>query len=101
MRTALECCDTNGASTTVLRMPRPATGETFIARVRVKLEKWQRFSAAAAVQGTDRSKVLNDLIDWYLRDRVAPERPTRGDVNAMHAELRAEAAASADQSSAL
>ncbi len=73
-------------------MPRPATGETFIARVRVKLDKWQRFSAATAVQGTDRSKVLNDLIDWYLRDRVAPERPTRGEVNAMHAELRAKTA---------
>jgi hypothetical protein len=60
-------------------VPRPATGETFVARQRVPLEKWNRLGRAAASQGTDRSKVINELIDWYLRERGAklPERPAR------------------------
>jgi hypothetical protein len=72
-------------------MPRPATGQTFVARVRVKLTKWKRFEYAAQAQGTDRSKVLNDFIDWYLRERgaVMPERPTRAAVDQVQAEREA------------
>lgn len=66
-------------SVTVLDVPRPATGKTFIARARVPLAKWERFEEAPAEQGTDRSKLINEFIDWYLRERgaVMPERPAR------------------------
>lgn len=69
-------------------MPRPATGKTFIARARVDRRKWNRFAAATRVQGSDNSKVLNELIDWYLRERggVLPERPARGKVDVQYAE---------------
>lgn len=68
---------------TVLDVPRPATGHTFIARARVPHEKWERFAEATAAQGTDRSKVINEFVDWYLRERGAtlPSRPERAAPN--------------------
>lgn len=77
-------------------MPRPATGETFIARARVKRAKWDRLEAAAALLGTDRSKLINDFVDWVLRERgaVLPERPTRGEVDAWLADRAVEPPAS-------
>ncbi len=46
---------------------------------RVSQEKWDRLSRAADAAGTDRSTVIRQLIDWYLRERggVLPERPPR------------------------
>lgn len=72
-------CHTNPSVATVLDVPRPATGQTFIARARVPHEKWERFAEATAAQGTDRSKAINEFVDWYLRERGArlPERPAK------------------------
>lgn len=79
MPVATSRCHTIARSDTVPDVPRPATGKTFIARARVQLSKWERFGEQAAEAGTDRSKLINDFIDWYLRDRgaVLPERPAR------------------------
>jgi len=37
---------------------------------------WERFGAAAAAAGSDRSTVVRELIRWYLREPGAelPER---------------------------
>lgn len=72
-------------------MPRPATGQTFVARARVKLPKWERLDAVAELLDTDRSKLLNDFIDWVLRERGAtlPERPTRAQVDEVLARRKA------------
>lgn len=45
--------------------------------VRIDTPKWLRFGTAAEAQGTDRSKALNQFIDWYLNEPGAelPERP--------------------------
>lgn len=65
-------------------MGRPPTGETFIARARVKRTKWARLDAVADLLGTDRSKLINDFVDWALRERgaVLPDRPSRAAVDA-------------------
>lgn len=79
-RTAHDRCPSITASDTVPDVGRPATGKTFIARQRVPLETWEAFGEATAAVGTDRSKVINEFIDWYLRKRGAqlPARPTPG-----------------------
>lgn len=43
------------------------------------LPKWQRLDRASQSVGTDRSKVINELTDWYLREPGAklPARPPR------------------------
>ncbi len=66
-------------SVSVPDVPRPATGKTFVARARIPLEKWERFGDAAVADGTDRSKLINEFVDWYLRERGAklPARPPR------------------------
>lgn len=66
-------------STTVRVVPRPATGKTFVARARVAFAKWERFGERAAEAGTDRSKLINEFIDWFLREPGArlPTRPAR------------------------
>lgn len=78
-------------------MGRPPTGQTFVARARVKLSKWERLDAVAELLETDRSKLINDFIDWVLRERGAalPERPTRAQVDEVVA--RREAAENAEQ----
>lgn len=72
-------CQVDESRDTVRAVPRPATGKTFVARARIPLDKWDRFGELAAELGTDRSKVLNDFVSWYLRERGArlPERPAR------------------------
>lgn len=72
-------CHINQRSATLRDVPRPATGKTFVARARVPLSKWERLGELAAEAGTDRSKLINEFIDWYLRERgaVLPERPAR------------------------
>lgn len=71
-------CHINRRSDTVSTVPRPATGKTFVARARVPREKWERLEEAAESMGTDRSKLINEFADWYLRVRGAklPERPS-------------------------
>jgi hypothetical protein len=45
--------------------------------VRVSDEDWADLDAAAAAAGTDRAKVINALVRWYLRRPGVklPERP--------------------------
>jgi hypothetical protein len=61
---------------------RPKTGETPSRHVRVADEDWGDLEAAAGAIGSDRGKVINQFIRWYLRRPGAklPERPapTRG-----------------------
>jgi hypothetical protein len=47
--------------------------------VRVDDELWQEAGQAAAAAGTDRTKLLNQFLRWYLRRPGAalPERPER------------------------
>lgn len=47
--------------------------------IRMSQEKWDRLGEVADAAGTDRSTVLRQLADWYLRERgaVLPERPER------------------------
>ncbi len=49
--------------------------------VRVDDADWADLGAAAERQGTDRAKVLNQFIAWYLRrpDAELPERPPASD----------------------
>lgn len=56
---------------------RPATGKTPVQGVRVPDERWQKLGEAAKRAGTDRSKVVNDLAAWYVREDGAelPKRP--------------------------
>ena len=77
MRVAIDRCHKNGPSVTVPDVPRPPTGQTFVARARVPLPRWDRFDAATQEQGTDRSKVINEFIAWYNREPGAklPKRP--------------------------
>lgn len=94
MPVATRRCHVNGRSANVPTMPRPATGETFIARARVKRPKWDRLEAVADLLGTDRSKLINDFVDWALRERgaVLPERPQRAEVDAWLAERHGKSA---------
>lgn len=47
--------------------------------IRMSQEKWDRLGEVADEAGTDRSTVLRQLADWYLRERgaILPERPER------------------------
>jgi hypothetical protein len=47
--------------------------------VRVSDEDWSDLETATADAGTDRAKVINQLVRWYLRRPGAklPERPAR------------------------
>jgi hypothetical protein len=59
------------------KVGRPATGETFIARIRIPWARWSRFARAAKAIGSDRAKVVNELVAWFMREPGAklPERP--------------------------
>lgn len=50
---------------------------TPLACIRVPEETWKRFAELATANGTDRSAVLRQFIDWYLRVPGAklPDRP--------------------------
>ena len=45
--------------------------------VRIDDETWEAAGQAAAATGTDRAKVINEFLRWYLRRPGAklPERP--------------------------
>jgi hypothetical protein len=45
--------------------------------VRISDEDWRDLETAAAAAGTDRAKLINRLVRWYLRraDAELPERP--------------------------
>ena len=47
--------------------------------VRVSDQDWADLETAAAAEGTDRAKIINQLVRWYLRRPGAklPERPER------------------------
>lgn len=46
--------------------------------VRISDEDWAELEAAAAHEGLDRAKVINQLVRWYLRrpSTKLPKRPT-------------------------
>jgi len=47
--------------------------------VRIDHERWDRFEAAAKAIDTDRSKLINDFVAWFIREpgAKAPKRPER------------------------
>jgi hypothetical protein len=57
---------------------RPKTGETPSRHVRVADDDWGDLEAAAGALGSDRGKIINQFIRWYLRRPGAklPERPS-------------------------
>lgn len=59
------------------RPGRPATGETPVRSVKIPDDRWDELGAKAKDAGSDRSKVINDLAAWYVRETGAelPERP--------------------------
>lgn len=44
---------------------------------RYPLDKWRRFVAVAAAAGTNASAILQEFVDWYIREpkSKAPKRP--------------------------
>ncbi|MFB9924409.1 hypothetical protein ACFORO_10510 [Amycolatopsis halotolerans] len=56
---------------------RPATGQDPTHSVRIPDKRWKTLGEKAKDAGSDRSKVLNDLAAWYVRENGAelPERP--------------------------
>lgn len=68
-------CHTNPLVGTVIDVPRPATGKTFVARARVALDLWEEFGKSAEALGTDRSKLINEFIRWHLRKQGAKTPP--------------------------
>ena len=59
------------------RPGRPATGRTPAHSIRMPDERWEAVDEKAKDAGSDRSKVINDLAAWYVREDGAelPERP--------------------------
>lgn len=51
--------------------------------VRVGDDLWQRSGDAAAAAGTDRTKVINEFLRWFVREHGAklPSRPLVGESN--------------------
>lgn len=60
-------------------MPKGQGYDLPVQRFRSEQEQWERFGDVTRAQDTDRSKVLRQLISWYLRDPGArlPDRPNR------------------------
>lgn len=89
---ATTSCLVTGQSPTVRDVGRPKTGETPIQRLRMSAIKWARLRKAAASEGKTRTKVIDELVDWYLRDRPTSQltRPER-------VELTPEEAAAAER----
>ncbi len=56
---------------------RPATGETPRHSMKMPDDRWDALGDAAKEAGSDRSKVINDLAAWYVREPGAklPARP--------------------------
>ena len=66
---------------TIKDVPRPRTGETKVRKVRVPDGRWERLDAAAGALRSDRSKLINQLLAWYLGEPGAelPGRPAQDD----------------------
>lgn len=66
----------------------PRAGRTRARYFRVDDEKWQAFGKVAEALGADRSKLLNQFLDWYLRRPGAklPERPAKEFTDALTGE---------------
>ncbi len=64
------------------RGPVPNQPATPKQNMRIGGTKWSRFGAGALKQGTNRTEVVNQFIDWYLRVPGAelPERPSEADI---------------------
>lgn len=64
-------------TTTKRRPGRPATGTDPARGIRIPATRWDAAEKAAAAAGTDRSKVVNAMLAWYLREPGAtlPQRP--------------------------
>lgn len=58
-------------------MPKGQGYDLPVQRFRAEQDEWDRFGEVTTTQGTDRSKVLRQLIAWYLRIPGAklPKRP--------------------------
>jgi len=59
------------------KIGRPATGQTPAHSVRMPKERWEKLDEKAKQAGSDRTKVVNDLAAWYVKEDGAelPERP--------------------------
>lgn len=59
------------------KMGRPATGRDPTHSVRMSGKRWDKLAEDAERAGSDRSKVINDLAAWYIREDGAklPKRP--------------------------
>lgn len=59
------------------KIGRPATGRDPTISIRMPAERRDVLDKKAKQAGTDRSKVVNDLAAWYVRepDAELPERP--------------------------
>lgn len=81
---ATTSCLVAGQSPTVRDVGRPATGQTPIQRLRMKATKWARLGKTAAAEGKTRTRVIDELTDWYLRDRPTSQlsRPERVELTA-------------------
>lgn len=58
------------------KIGRPATGRDPVRSVRMPEERWEALGKKAKDAGTDRAKVVNDLVAWYVGEDGAklPER---------------------------
>lgn len=56
---------------------RPATGETPSQSVRISDARWEAADHGARAVGSDRAKVINQLLAWFNREPGAklPKRP--------------------------
>lgn len=56
---------------------RPATGKTPVHGLRMPDDRWNALDSKAKAAGSDRSKVVNELAAWYVREDGAelPDRP--------------------------
>lgn len=76
---ALESASTPGTIRAVPNQPR-----TQHRSVRIDDETWAAAEKAATGMGTDRAKVINQFLHWYLRHPGAelPDRPADADAGA-------------------
>lgn len=76
---ATASCPRLGASHTVRDVGRPKTGQTPIQRFRMASMRWARLGKTARAEGKTASQVINELAEWYLRDRPTSQltRPPR------------------------
>ena len=76
---ATASCPHVGTSPTVRDVGRPKTGQTPIQRFRMAAMRWTRLGKTARTEDKTASQVINELVEWYLRDRPTSQltRPPR------------------------